>query len=287
MPIEVLRAGALTTVQDLGRAGFAQLGIPRSGAADRNSLRLANRLVGNDEGAAALECTLIGPSLLFHDAAVIAVTGATVGAKLNGEEITMNLAVEIDGGSVLELATASAGLRSYIAVRGGIDTAVVMGSRSSDLLSGLGPPPITGGELLKTGPPLGSVPAIGVAPVEPPRSEPLLHLFPGPRDDWFSADALALLCSTVWQVSSDSNRSGARLSGPPLERVRDASLLSEGVVEGSIQVPSSGQPIILLADHPTTGGYPVIAVIVSDEIPAAAQLRPGQRLRFALSFALS
>ncbi len=287
MPIEVLRAGALTTVQDLGRAGFAQLGIPRSGAADRNSLRLANRLVGNDEGAAALECTLIGPSLLFHDAAVIAVTGATVVAKLNGEEITMNLAVKIDGGSVLDLATASAGLRSYIAVRGGIDTAVVMGSRSSDLLSGLGSPPVSGGELLKIGPPLGSVPAIGVAPVAPPRSEPLLHLIPGPRDDWFSADALALLCSTAWQVSSDSNRSGVRLKGPSLERVRDASLLSEGVVEGSIQVPSSGQPIILLADHPTTGGYPVIAVIVSDEIPAAAQLRPGQRLRFALSFALS
>ena len=142
LAIEVVKPGALTTVQDLGRPGFAHLGVPRSGAADRSSLKLANRLVGNAEGAAALECTLIGPSLRFSDEALIAITGAEVSARLDGDEVALNSAVGVAAGALLELATTRAGLRSYIAVRGGIEAEPMMGSKSSDLLSGLGPPPL-------------------------------------------------------------------------------------------------------------------------------------------------
>ena len=281
--IEVIKPGALTTVQDLGRPGFAHLGIPRSGAADRASLKLANRLVGNAEGAAALECTLIGPSLRFGDDAVIAITGAEVLAQVDGESVPLNSAVGVAAGSLLQLATTSTGLRSYIALRGGIDAEPMMGSRSSDLLSGLGPEPLKLGQSITTGEPTGDVPAIGAAPVAPPSDEPLLHVVAGPRADWFAANALELLAASSWEVSSDSNRSGARLLGPELPRLRNDQLLSEGMAHGAIQVPASGQPIVLLADHPTTGGYPVIAVVASADLDAAGQLRPGQRLRFAIS----
>ena len=281
--IEVVKPGVLTTVQDLGRPGFARLGIPRSGAADRASLKLANRLVGNAEGAAALECTLIGPSLRFHDDALIAITGAEIPVSLNGEQLALNSATHVAAGELLQLATASAGLRSYIAVRGGIEAQPLMGSMASDLLSGLGPAPLKAGQLLESGQPAGEVPAIGVAAVAAPAEEPLLHLLPGPRDDWFADGALELLAKSGWEVSSDSNRSGARLIGPELPRARRDQLLSEGVAHGAIQVPTSGQPIILLADHPTTGGYPVIAVVANADLDAAGQLRPGQKLRFAIS----
>jgi biotin-dependent carboxylase-like uncharacterized protein len=281
--IEVVKPGALTTVQDLGRPGFAHLGIPRSGAADRSSLKLANRLVGNAEGAAALECTLIGPSLTFDGDAVIAITGAEVAARVNGEDVALNSAVNIPAGGLLELATTSTGLRNYIAVRGGLEAESMMGSSSSDLLSGLGPAPLKPGQTIETGEPLGEVPAIGVAPVAPPADVPLLQVVAGPRADWFADDALALLAASSWEVSSDSNRSGVRLIGPELPRLRHDQLHSEGMAHGAIQVPASGQPIILLADHPTTGGYPVIAVVASADLDAAGQLRPGQRLRFALS----
>ena len=281
--IEVVKPGALTTVQDLGRPGFAHLGIPRSGAADRSSLKLANRLVGNAEGAAALECTLIGPSLTFDGDAVIAITGAEVAARVNGEEVALNSAVNIPAGGLLELATTSTGLRNYIAVRGGLEAEPMMGSSSSDLLSGLGPAPLKAGQTIATGKPTGEVPAIGVAPVAPPADVPLLHVVAGPRADWFADDALALLAASSWEVSSDSNRSGVRLLGPELPRLRHDQLLSEGMAHGAIQVPASGQPIILLADHPTTGGYPVIAVVASADLDAGGQLRPGQKLRFALS----
>lgn len=281
--IEVVKPGALTTIQDLGRPGFADLGIPRSGAADRGSLKLANRLVGNAEGAAALECTLIGPSLLLHDDALIAITGAEISARVGDEELPLNSAVSVAAGGLLELKTASAGLRSYIAVRGGISAQPMMASMASDLLSELGPAPLRAGQLLESGEPTGEVPAIGVAAVATPEDEPLLHVIRGPRDDWFADEAFELLATSRWEVSSDSNRSGARLIGPELPRARHDQLLSEGMAHGAVQVPASGQPIILLADHPTTGGYPVIAVVASPDLDAAGQLRPGQRLRFAIS----
>jgi biotin-dependent carboxylase-like uncharacterized protein len=268
--IEVLAAGPLTTVQDRGRPGWAHLGIPPSGAADPQALAQGNRLVGNDAGAAALEATLSGPRLRFHAAALVAVTGA--------ETDTSNRPFEVGAGEVLELGRFLNGVRAYVSVRGGIDVEQVLGSRSTDLLSGLGPPPLRDGDEL----PIGPEPTTSPQDVEPGAAlpaEPTLRLLPGPRDDWFAPNALA----GTWRVSPSSNRVGVRLEGPRIERVRHEELLSEGVVTGALQVPPSGQPILLLNDHPTTGGYPVLGVVHADDLPLAGQLRPGQRLSFTIN----
>ncbi|MGW3771191.1 5-oxoprolinase subunit C family protein [Actinomadura verrucosospora] len=281
--IEVVRPGPLATVQDLGRPGRAHLGVPRSGAADQRAFRLANRLVGNPEGAAGVEFTFGGAALRFHRRAWIAVTGAPVMLRIDGRPHGMNAPCFVGRGAVVELGAPASGLRSYVAVRGGIAVDEVLGSRSTDLLSGLGPAPLAPGDRL----PLGSAAGlrdinVDVVPTVVMPETPILRILPGPRDDWFAQDALATLTSALYEVSPDSNRVGVRLNGPPLERARDGELGSEGMVIGSLQVPPSGLPIIFLADHPTTGGYPVVAVLASAAVADAAQLRPGQRLRFRL-----
>ncbi|MES9540823.1 MULTISPECIES: biotin-dependent carboxyltransferase family protein [unclassified Actinomadura] len=281
--IEVVRPGPLATVQDLGRPGRAHLGVPRSGAADQRAFRLANRLVGNPEGAAGVEFTFGGAVLRFHARAWIAVTGAPVPLRVDGRAHGMNAPCFVSAGALVELGTPGSGLRSYVAVRGGVAVDEVLGSRSTDLLSGLGPSPLAPGDRL----PVGSAKGLGhinvdVAPTAPLPETPILRILPGPRDDWFTRTALATLTSMPYEVTPDSNRVGVRLNGPPLERARSGELGSEGVVIGSLQVPPSGLPIIFLADHPTTGGYPVVAVLASAAVAAAAQLRPGQSLRFRL-----
>ncbi len=281
--IEVVRPGALTTVQDLGRPGFAHLGVPRSGAADRASLRLANRLVGNPDSAPALETTLVGPTLRFARAATIALTGATVDARLDDHAVAMNAALDVAAGATLRVGTARSGLRTYIAVHGGISVPAVLGSASTDVLSGLGPKPLAAGTTLAVGTLAQARVEVGVVAVRAVAAEPTLRIVPGPRDDWFTAAALATLTHGPYVVSADSNRTGVRLTGPDLRRTRDGELASEGMVPGALQVPPSGQPILLLADHPTTGGYPVIAVVGSDDLPIAGQLRPGQSVRFAIA----
>jgi biotin-dependent carboxylase-like uncharacterized protein len=268
--IEVLEAGPLTTVQDRGRPGWAHLGVPPSGAVDPHALALGNRLVGNDAGAAALEATLSGPRLRFRAAALVAVTGAETEAS--------NQSFEVGAGEVLELGRFLSGVRAYVSVRGGIDVEPVLGSRSTDLLSGLGPPPLKDGDVLLIGPEPTTKPEFDVEPPPPLPAEPILRLLPGPRDDWFAPTALA----GPWRVSPSSNRVGVRLEGPRIERVRHEELLSEGVVTGALQVPPSGQPILLLNDHPTTGGYPVLGVVHAGDLPLVGQLRPGQRLSFAI-----
>lgn len=279
--IEVVRPGPLTTIQDLGRPGYAHLGVPQSGAADRPSLRLANRLVGNPEGAAALELTLGGAALRFRHAAWIAVAGAPLPLEVEGRPYGMNAPCHVPAGALVELGTPATGLRSYLAVRGGLETEPVLGSRSTDLLSGLGPPALGPGARVPVGaPPPGEI-VVDVAPVRPSPEEPVLHLHPGPRDDWFSPDALAALTHHAYQVTPQSNRIGVRLEGPALARSREGELASEGMVTGALQVPPNGLPIIFLADHPTTGGYPVIAVLATPDIAIAAQLRPGQSIRFS------
>ncbi|GGQ04996.1 biotin-dependent carboxylase-like uncharacterized protein [Actinomadura coerulea] len=281
--IEVVRPGPLATVQDLGRPGRAHLGVPRSGAADQRAFRLANRLVGNPEGAAGVECTFGGAALRFRGHAWIAVTGAPVTLRIDGRPHAMNAPCFVAAGAVVELGTPTSGLRSYVAVRGGIAVDEVLGSRSTDLLSGLGPAPLAPGDRLPVGSPGGlQYINVDVVPVAAMPETPSLRILPGPRDDWFAHDALSTLTSSLYEVSPDSNRVGVRLNGPPLERARDGELGSEGMVIGSLQVPPSGLPIIFLADHPTTGGYPVVAVLASAAVAEAAQLRPGQRLRFRL-----
>jgi biotin-dependent carboxylase-like uncharacterized protein len=274
--IEVVRSGPLATVQDLGRAGYAHLGVPFSGAADRPSLCLANRLVGNPEDAAGLELTFGGAALRFEAAAWIAVTGAPLTMRPG----TMNAPYHVQAGTVVEFGTPTAGVRTYVGVRGGIEVPAVLGSRSTDLLSGLGPAPLSAGDRLPVGRARGEI-TVDVAPGLEPEAEPVLRIAAGPRDDWF--ETLAPLGEATYEVTAQSNRVGVRLDGPVLARRREGELPSEGMVTGSLQVPPNGLPIIFLADHPTTGGYPVAAVLAAADVPRAGQLRPGQRVRFRLA----
>ncbi|HEX2772578.1 MAG TPA: biotin-dependent carboxyltransferase family protein [Micromonosporaceae bacterium] len=278
--IEILRAGALTTVQDLGRRGLAHLGVARSGAADRDSLRLANRLVGNREGAACLEITFGGFGARFHEAAIVAVAGAPCPVRVSDHQAFMYGPIQLNAGDELSVGPPAQGVRTYLAVRGGVDVPPVLGSRSTDVLAGLGPDPLWSGMLLSVGTDARELPGVDVAPVAPIPEEITLRVMPGPRDDWFTPAALTVLTSNPYEVTAQSNRVGIRLSGAMLERSRTGELPSEGTVCGSLQVPPSGQPVLFLADHPVTGGYPVIAVVWEQDICLAAQARPGQRLRF-------
>jgi biotin-dependent carboxylase-like uncharacterized protein len=285
--IEVVRAGPLTTVQDLGRPGYAHLGVPRSGALDVPALARANGLVGNPAGAAALETTLGGCAVRVLRDAVVAVTGAHARVRVDKRDVPFGAAVEVGAGAVVDVGAAKQGVRSYLAFGGGIAAEAVLGSRSTDTLSGLGPPKLSDGMTLPLGPAV-TAPAEPVAP-EPGAPEPVspepdvpgagdvvLGVRLGPRDDWFAAaDALF---ATAWTVTPLSNRVGLRLAGPPLERAVQGELPSEGVVLGAIQVPADGQPLVFLADHPATGGYPVIGVVA--DVTPLAQARPGTTVRF-------
>ncbi|WP_066637397.1 biotin-dependent carboxyltransferase family protein [Serinicoccus hydrothermalis] len=280
--LEVLRAGPGATVQDLGRPGLAHLGVGRSGAADVPSLRLANRLLGNDEGAAALEVTVGGLAVRCTGGAFVALTGAPCPLTLDGRAAAPDTVLWLPDGAELELGMPTVGLRSYLAVRGGVDVEPVLGSRSRDTLAGLGPEPLTEGTQLPVGPAPDAEPVVDSAPLAPPTGgEISLRVRLGPREDWFAPGAEKALLGQAYQVSADSDRVGARLEGPALERADDdRELPSEGMVLGSLQVPPSGQPTIFLADHPVTGGYPVIGVLDPRDVPAAAQARPGQSVRF-------
>lgn len=276
--IEVIRAGALTTVQDQGRPGWAHLGVPRSGALDPVALRLANRLVGNPEKAAGLETTLTGCELRLPRAGTVAVTGADAEIRVGRRPADTGRPVQVPAGAVVRIGPARRGLRCYLAVAGGIDVEPVLGSRATDTLSGIGPPPLRDGDRLPIGVPVGSPAPVDFTPGQPPLPELRLPLRLGPRDDWFTPVAVDRLLSTPYAISTVSNRVGTRLTGAPLPRAVAGELPSEGLVLGAVQVPADGQPLIFLADHPTTGGYPVIAVL--DDVTPLAQVRPGTTVRF-------
>ncbi len=295
--IEVLASGPYATVQDLGRHGHAHLGVPSSGAADAASLRLANRLVGNPEGLAGIELTFGLARLRFLAGAWVALAGAPCPVASTARDPGMGAPFWVPEGGEVRLGSPSWGLRTYLAVRGGIAVEPVLGSRSTDSLSGLGPPPLRPGMVLPVGmrrggpveaaegEPVGVVAGLGdirvdLAPPRPPRPA-VLRVLAGPREDWFVPGALAALCAGPYEVSQDSNRVGVRLRGPELARVKEGELPSEGMVTGSVQVPPSGQPIVFLTDHPPTGGYPVIAVMAEADLAVAAQLRPGDEVRFS------
>lgn len=279
--IEIVRPGPLATVQDLGRPGYAHLGVGRSGAADRDSLRLANRLVGNPETTAGLEITFGGLTARFTGRALIALTGARCPATLSTRTTHLYGPVAVNAGGELVLGTPDRGVRTYLAVRGGIDVPPVFGSRATDLLGGLGPAALQPGTRLAIGTDTAGFPTVEVAPGKEPGLT--LPVTPGPRADWFAHGALDDLTAGTYTVTAESNRVGLRLDGPPLRHREQRELPTEGLAEGSLQVPPSGQPIVMLADHPVTGGYPVIAVLDQDAIGAAAQARPGDRIRFRAS----
>ena len=280
--IEVVRPGPMTTVQDLGRPGLGALGVSRSGAADRAALRLANRLVGNPESAACLEVTFGGLALRFPATHTVALTGAACPLSSSGGRVGMLGPVSVGAGEELALGRPARGLRTYLAVRGGIDVPPVLGSRATDVLAGLGPPALVVGQRLPVGDAVTGEPCVDTAPVPPDPEEPVLGVLPGPRDDWFVAEALTALTGGAYEATPQSNRVGLRLAGPVLRRAVERELPSEGMVRGALQVPPDGQPVLLLADHPVTGGYPVVAVVDEPDVDLAAQVRPGQRLRFRL-----
>lgn len=281
--LEVVATGAQTTVQDLGRVGLAGLGVGRSGAADPGSLRLANRLLGNPEATAALEVTFGGLEVRARGGMWLVVTGATTPATIDGRPVGHAAVTWLPDGASLRLGAATAGLRSYVAVRGGIDVEPVLRSRSTDTLARLGPAVPSPGTVLPVGGAPSGVPLVDVAPVAAPTTgEVRLRIVRGPRDDWFAPGAVEALLGGTYEVTSESDRVGMRLSGPRLERAREGELKSEGMVPGALQVPPTGQPTLFLADHPVTGGYPVIGVVVTADIGRAAQAQPGQRLRFVL-----
>ncbi|MEW2511870.1 biotin-dependent carboxyltransferase family protein [Streptomyces sp. NPDC046870] len=276
----VVRAGALTTVQDRGRPGHAHLGVPRSGALDAPAAALVNRLVGNPPDAAVLETTLNGCALRPRSTVTVAVGGAPCPVTVGGRPAAWGAPVVVPAGELLDVGTATAGVRGYVAVGGGITVEPVLGSRATDLLSGLGPAPLTDGTVLPLGAPAGPPAPVDVVPQPGPPAELVLRVTLGPRDDWFTARAVRELTTRAYRVSAASNRIGLRTEGPPLERARTGELPSEGMVLGAVQVPPDGRPVVFLADHPTTGGYPVIAVVRAADLPSAAQALPGTPVRF-------
>ncbi|GAB7066808.1 5-oxoprolinase/urea amidolyase family protein [Mycobacterium hodleri] len=278
--LEVLATGPLALIEDLGRPGLAHLGVTRSGAADRHSHTLANRLVANPPDVATIEITFGGFSARVRGGdVVIAVTGADADPAVDGLAFGTNSIHHVRDGQVISLSTPRSGLRSYLAVRGGVDAEPVLGSRSHDVMSAIGPPPLRSGDVLPIGEHAADFPELDQAPVAPIGTDGLdLVVVPGPRDDWF-ADPDALV-RTDWVASDRSDRVGTRLTGHPLTpRFPDRQLPSEGAVRGAIQVPPNGLPVILGPDHPVTGGYPVIGVVADRDVDRMAQVRPGQHVR--------
>jgi biotin-dependent carboxylase-like uncharacterized protein len=279
--LHVEEAGPLTTVQDLGRPGLASLGVPESGALDPRALKLANRLVGNPEEAPGLEVTFGGLRLTARRPVVLAVTGAPVSVTVDGAAAGLGCAVPVPAGSTVRLGSPRYGVRSYLALRGGVLADEVLGSASTDLLAGIGAPLADGDDLDVGAAPDTEVPVVDAVPLSTPTGEELvLRVVLGPRDDWFTDEAVELLLDSEWTVESRSNRIGIRLTGPTLQQRRKRELPSEGTIAGSLQVPHNGQPTLFLADHPITGGYPVIAVVHTSDLSRLAQARPDQTVRF-------
>ncbi len=274
--IVVVAPGALTTIQDRGRPGYASMGVSESGAFDRSAYEAGRLLLGSLTGAAALEVVLGGLRLRATGPTRSVLTGGQVAATVGGREVRLGEPFDIDQGEELALRHCSAGIRVYVSFAGGIDVPPALGSRSTDLLSGLGPAPLRAGDLLPLG--TGSQGAeVAEAPslIEPTNDTVTLEVLPGPRTDWLVDPDLA----GEWTVSPDSNRVGVRLAGPAVALNRTDQLSSEGVVRGAIQIPPGGLPVIFGPDHPTTGGYPVVGVLTDLSSDALAQLRPGQRVR--------
>lgn len=282
----VLRPGLLTTVQDLGRWGHQGAGVPVAGAMDTYSLRLANGLVGNAETAAALEVTLLGPTLRADAPLVVSVAGAIFDLQVDGRPVPHGAPIALASGSVLRFGERRTGARAYLAVAGGIETPLVLGSRATHLVSRMGG---LDGRALVAGDVVPVAPAI-TRPVSRATRAPLpladapgarrLRVLLGPQDEWFTMSSVDALLGGTFSVSPQSDRMGFRLEGPALTTKRPGELVSEPVVFGSIQVPSGGAPILLMADRQTAGGYPKIATVITADLPLAGQLAPGETVRF-------
>ncbi len=283
--IQVQAPGLLTTVQDLGREGFGPMGVSPSGAADAISLRIGNRLVGNREGAAGLEMTLLGGTFVFPEGAAVALTGSDFGATLDGAAVHPWTSIEVKRGQTLNVGPTRSGARCYLCVQGGIEVAPLLGSSSTHLLSGLGGHEgraLRKGDLLKIGEAKDSyrkrtVAANALRDLTPRK---VLRVTPGPQNEWFSESSQRTFYSSAYRVTEESNRMGLRLEGAPVTLGPGGQMVTEGVSIGAIQIPSGGLPIILFVEQQTTGGYPKIANAISADLSSLGQLRPRDEIRF-------
>lgn len=286
MSIEVLHPGLLTTVQDLGRTGYQRFGVSVSGAVDPRSAAVANILAGNPDGEAVLECTVLGPQLRFDAPAVIAVTGADLGPTLDGVPVENYRALRVQAGQTLRFTGPKCGCRAYLAVVGGLDVPEVMGSRSTYMKAKIGGwhgRKLEKGDVLPLRAPGTEPKALenrALAPEFRGRSEYTLRVVMGPQDDAFTPGGVSAFLSGVYTVTPEFDRMGCRMEGPEIEHNGSADILSDGIAFGAVQVPDSGQPIVMLADRQTTGGYTKIANVISADFRILGQLKSGDRVRF-------
>jgi len=276
---EVREGGLYTTVQDLGRVGYRSLGVPLCGAMDPASLQLANVVVGNAPGAAAIECTAPGPVLRALDDVTIAITGADLSATLDRATVDRGTAIGVRAGQTLSFGAPRAGMWAYVAIAGGLDVPMVLGSASVYVPGSLGGVRLRAGDVLGRGegPTRFLTPRVPALPI--PATETTVRVIPGPQDAWFGPEVLVAFYRATFTVSVRSDRAGTRLDGPKVQVQRER-MLSDGMVPGAIQVPSGGQPIVIMPDGPTTGGYPKLGVVASADLRLVAQARPGVKMHF-------
>ena len=286
MSITVLNPGLMTTVQDQGRIGYQQFGVSVSGVMDPRSAALANILVGNDEKEAVLECTMMGPHLQFNQANCIAITGGDLMPTLDGKPIPNYTAVKVEAGQVLKFTMPKTGCRAFIAFAGGLDIPEVMGSRSTYMKAKIGG--VEGRKLAKDDvigfrapkAELKNMNFRSMASEFVPRKEYTVRVVLGPQDDYFTDAGIQTFLSEVYSVTAEFDRMGCRLEGAVIQHKEGGDIISDGIAFGAIQVPSSGQPIIMLGDRQTTGGYTKIANVISADFRILAQLKQGDKVRF-------
>ena len=286
MSITVVAPGMLTTVQDQGRTGYQQYGMPVSGAVDLRAAAVANILAGNDQNEAVLECTLLGPRLKFERANCVAVTGGDLGLTVDGSPVPTYRAFRVEAGQVLGFTAPVSGCRAYIAFSGGLDIPVVMGSRSTYIKAGIGG---FGGRKLQKGDviafrspveTLKNMASRAIAPEFLSRKEYVLRAIPGPQDDCFTRAGIDTFFGGIYTVTAEFDRMGCRFEGDVIEHKNSADIISDGISLGAIQVPASGKPIMMLSDRQTTGGYAKIANVITADMRIAAQLKQGDKVRF-------
>ena len=286
MSITVLGGGLLTTVQDRGRSGYQQFGVPVSGVVDPRAMSVANILVGNPEDAAVLECTMMGPMLQFDQDTVFAVTGGDLRPSLDGQPVPGYTAIAAKAGQVLQFFGLKSGCRAYVAFAGGVDVAPVMGSRSTYMkakIGGLEGRKLEKGDVLPIGTPNTALKDIGgrhIAPEFVKRDVYTLHVILGPQDDMFTEAGIKTFLSETYTVTPEFDRMGCRLDGAVIEHINGGDIISDGIAFGAVQVPSAGKPIIMLADRQTTGGYTKIANVITFDFRILAQLKAGDKVRF-------
>ncbi len=286
MGIQFTSSGFLTTVQDMGRTGYQESGMSVSGVMDQRSTAIANILVGNDENEAVLEVTLMGPMITFTEDNIIAITGANLVPKINGKDFPMYQAVLVHKGDSMNFAGMTSGSRAYIAVAGGFDIPVQMGSKSTNLKSKVGGyqgRKIGGGDEIEFSAPKTTLPNMDkrkVAPEDFSQTEKDIRVVMGPQDDCFTEKGIDTFLNNTYTFTNESDRMGCRLEGEIIEHKNGGDIITDGIAFGAIQVPSHGQPIIMMADHQTTGGYTKIAGVISVDLPLVAQSRPGYKVNF-------